>query len=280
MRMATVLKPPASAARGVADGQRRMLALVLAVACALAWAILAGWSASPYARYLGHGGWAEFGALEPLCAALPQGAVLVPAATHALAWVLMIAAMMLPTTYPVLALFRRMVTGRRDARALVALVVAGFGGVWLAFGLAAHAADALVLWLAGRSPAVAAHGWLIGAAVLAGAGLFQWSALKYRCLEACHSPFAFVASRWHGRAPKREALALGAAHGAFCVGCCAALMLVMFVVGMGNLAYMLVLAGVMAAEKNLPQGRRLRAPLGVALLAGAAVLVALHVAPA
>ena len=120
----------------------------------------------------------------------------------------------------------------------------------------------------------AAHAWVIGAAVLAGAGAFQFSALKYRCLEQCHTPFAFVAARWHGRAPAREAFRLGLDHGLFCIGCCWALMLLMFVVGTGSLALMLVLALVMAAEKNLPWGRRLRVPLGVALLAGAAAVVA------
>ncbi len=102
--------------------------------------------------------------------------------------------------------------------------------------------------------------------------LFQFSALKYRCLDACQSPFVFVAARWHGRAPRREALRLGAAHGAFCVGCCWALMLVTFVVGMGSLGWMLALAAAMAAEKNLPWGRRLRAPLGIGLMLAAAAI--------
>ena len=55
--------------------------------------------------------------------------------------------------------------------------------------------------VAARTPWLATHGWVVGAAVLAGAGLFQFSALKYRCLEQCHTPFAFIVARWHGRAP-------------------------------------------------------------------------------
>jgi len=262
-------------APSTADGTRgRLLAGLLAAITLLAWAALAGWSASPYARYLGHGGWADAGAWSALCAAVPAGGTLVPPLAHALAWVLMIAAMMLPTTYPLLALFRRLVAGRADATALLAFVIAGFLAVWLAFGLAAHALDAGMQWAVARSPAIAGHGGLVGAGVLAAAGLFQWSAFKYRCLEACRSPFTFVAARWRGRSPRAEAWRLGVAHGAFCVGCCWALMLVMFVVGMGNVGYMLALAAVMAAEKNLPWGRRLRTPLGVALLAGAAGLLA------
>jgi predicted metal-binding membrane protein len=130
--------------------------------------------------------------------------------------------------------------------------------------------------MASRSPTLPDYGWAIGAAVLAGAGLFQFSALKYRCLEQCHTPFAFVASRWHGRSPLREAWRLGVDHGVFCVGCCWALMLLMFVVGTGSLGWMLVLAAVMAAEKNLPWGRRLRTPLGVGLVAWAGAIAIAH----
>jgi predicted metal-binding membrane protein len=141
--------------------------------------------------------------------------------------------------------------------------------------LAAHAADAALLMAARHYGALVAYGWAIGAAVLAGAGLFQFSALKYRCLEQCHTPFGFVVARWHGRSPSREAFRLGLEHGLFCVGCCWALMLVMFVVGVGSLGWMLVLAAAMAAEKNLSWGRHLRTPLGLGLIgwAGAIVLV-------
>ena len=71
-----------------------------------------------------------------------------------------------------------------------------------------------------------------------------------------------MTAHWRGRSPAREAWGLGLAHGLFCVGCCWALMLVMFVVGMGNVGWMLVLGLVMAAEKNLPWGERLSAPRG------------------
>lgn len=253
-----------------------MLAALLVGLAALAWILLWWWSASPYAGYLGHGGWQESAALAALCRAVPQGTWLVPALLHALAWVLMTVAMMLPTTYPLLALFRRIVADRPDAHALVGLVVGGFLAVWLAFGLAAHVADLLVQAGLSRVPGLAARAWAAGALVLAGAGLFQFSALKYRCLEACHTPFSFIMARWHGRAPWREAWRLGVAHGLFCIGCCWALMLLMFVVGTGNVGWMLVLAAVMAAEKNLPWGRHLRAPLGLGLIGAAATIVAVN----
>ncbi|MEO8508533.1 MAG: DUF2182 domain-containing protein [Betaproteobacteria bacterium] len=253
------------------------LATLLLAVSALAWGALWWWSASPYGRYAGHGGWLEMAALADLCRAVPAGTTVVPALLHALAWVLMITAMMLPTTFPVVTLFRRIVADRADAGRLVALLILGFFAAWFAFGLLAHAADALVQWGAVQVPALATHGWVLSAVVLASAGWFQFSALKYRCLDACHTPFAFVASRWHGRSPGREAWRLGLDHGVFCVGCCAPLMLVMFVVGTGSLGWMLALAAVMAAEKNLRGGRRLRTPLGAGLVAWAAAIVATHV---
>lgn len=262
--------------KGIAVVHARTLAFLLGALCLMAWLALAWWSASPYGRNMEHGGWLDAAGLGALCRAVPAGSLLVPAALHALAWVVMIMAMMLPTTYPVLAIFRRIVAGRTDARALLLLVGGGFVAVWFAFGLVAHAADAALQWTFARAPALAPHAWIVGAAVLAGAGAFQFSRLKYRCLEQCQAPLSFVMSRWHGRDPRRDAWRIGVDHGVFCVGCCWALMLLMFVVGTANLGWMLVLAAVMAAEKNLPWGRRLRAPLGLGLLAGAAALVVVH----
>jgi predicted metal-binding membrane protein len=184
---------------------------------------------------------------------------------------------MLPTTYPVLGIFRVMTRSRVDARGLLVLVLAGFFVAWFAFGLIAHALDAGVAWLGGRNRWLAGHGWIAGAVVLAAAGLFQFSAVKYRFLYQCLTPFAFVTSRWRGRSPGREAFAIGLDHGVFCVGCCWALMLCMFVVGTGSLGWMLALGALMATEKNLPGGARLRVPIGMALFAASAVIVAAHV---
>jgi predicted metal-binding membrane protein len=248
-------------------GQPATFAVLFALLAVASWAALWVWSASPYGRYLEHPGWADAASFAAFCRS-----VAVPASVHALAWLLMIAAMMLPTTYPLLVTFRRITVARSDRARLVALVCAGFLLAWSGFGVLAYALDGGVRLLVARSDWIVRHGWALGALVLAGAGLFQFSKLKYRCLEQCQSPFMFVAARWHGRAPGAEALRLGFDHGVFCVGCCWALMLVTFVVGMGSLAWMLALAALMAAEKNLPWGRRLRAPLGLGLLAAAAGL--------
>jgi len=264
---------PGAAAR---SGRETALLVLLALLAAGSWGALWAWSASPYARYLVHDSWGEAGALAALCRAIPQGDTVVPALAHALSWVLMIAAMMLPTTYPLLSMMRRVTAGRPDAGRLVILVVAGFLAAWIGFGVLAHGADAALRWGAGRSAWFSANGWMVGAAVLAGAGLFQWSSLKYRCLDRCRTPFGFVNSRWRGRSPPREAFRIGADHGLFCVGCCWALMATMFVVGMGSIGWMLALAAVMAAEKNLSWGRRLATPVGAALLGWAAAIVVAH----
>ena len=115
--------------------------LLMAGLTVAAWLALWFWSASPYGRYLDHGNWTDVGALAALCRIVPQGEFVVPALIYAAGWVLMIAAMMLPTTLPILELFRRMTAQRPDGRALLALVVSGYFVAWLGFGLAAHVAD-------------------------------------------------------------------------------------------------------------------------------------------
>jgi predicted metal-binding membrane protein len=273
----SITTAPGAPAQG--EKRRALFSALLVVLVAGSWAVLWLWSAGPYARYVEHAGWGDAGALAALCRGVPQGEIVVPLALHAAAWVLMIAAMMLPTTFPLLAIFRGITGARPDATRLLALVVLGFFAAWLAFGVAAHLADAAVRWAAARNVWFVANGWMVGAAVLAAAGLFQWSALKYRCLEACRTPFGFVAARWHGRSPSREALRIGVDHGLFCVGCCWALMLTMFVVGVGSVGWMLLLAALMAAEKNLPGGRRLRTPVALGLLAAAAAILVANSAP-
>src|SRR5260370_12253194 len=110
---------------------------------------------------------------------------------------------------------------------------------------------------------------VIGAAILAIAGVYQFTELKYRCLDKCRAPLGFVIVHWRGARQRRQALFLGVRHGAFCIGCCWCLMLLMFAVGSANIGWMLALGAAMAAEKNLPAGRRLAAPLGAVLLVAA-----------
>jgi predicted metal-binding membrane protein len=229
---------------------------LLASLVGLAWCALWVWDRSPYGRYLGHQQIGEIGA----------GSLLLPITLYLAGWTLMTVAMMLPTTLPLLEIFRRLTALREDRSQLLTLVIAGYLGVWLGFGIAAHGADWLLHEIVERSSWLEANAWLIGAGTLLLAGGFQFSRLKYRCLEKCRAPLSFVTEYWRGRHERRNAFLLGINHGLFCVGCCWALMLLMFAVGVGNVAWMLVLGALMAAEKNLPWGRKLSAPLGVALL--------------
>lgn len=263
----------AVAAAGRGPRHRRVFASLLAVLAAAAWLSLWMWARSPYGRWLEHGDWTASGPMAAaLCRFVPGGSWLLPASFAAAGWLLMIAAMMLPTTLRLVDSFERMTRQRRDGARLLGLLVLGYSAVWGAFGLVAHVLDALLRLAINESSWLSQHTRWIGIAIVAGAGAFQFSALKYRCLEKCRTPLSFVIEHWHGVAPQREALALGVHHGLFCLGCCWALMLLMFAVGTGSLGWMLVLAAVMAIEKNLPWGRRLSAPLGGALLGAAAVL--------
>jgi len=255
---------------------RRVFLPVLAALIALAWAVLWAWARSPYGRYLEHGDWTASGPAAFLCRVIPAGDVVVPMVLYAAAWILMTAAMMLPSTLPLFNAFDRLTAERPDHGRLLLLLGLGYMAVWGAFGLLAHALHSGVLALLASAPTLAWHGWVIGAATLALAGAFQFSRLKHQCLEKCRTPLSFVIEHWRGQAQARQAFVLGMHHGLFCVGCCWALMLLMFALGTGSLGWMLLLAAVMALEKNVRWGRRLSAPLGFALLAWAVALVATH----
>ena len=259
-------------------GTRRWFVPIAFLLTATAWLALVLWEQSPYGRYLDHGRWTEMGIAAAICRAVPAGGVIVPMLLYAGGWLLMIAAMMLPTSLPLFGLFHRMVRDRPERAELVTALVLGYLLAWGGFAAAAHLLDTLLHEAARQIGWLAANGWTLGAAVLTAAGLFQFSRLKYRCLDKCRTPYSFLAHHWRGPAPRRDALRLGLHHGLFCVGCCWAIMLLMFVVGTGNVGWMLVLGAIMALEKNLPWGRRLSRPLGLVLLLWAAAVTAINIA--
>jgi predicted metal-binding membrane protein len=242
----------------------------------LAWVTLAAWEQSPYGRYLDHGEWLEYGFAGSICRALPAGSVVLPALFYVTGWVLMTVAMMLPTCLPLLAIFARITTGRTDRGLLLALLIVGYLSIWTLFGLIAHAVDMGLHAIVVGDASVSPNGWIVSVIVLTTAGLFQFSRLKYRCLDKCRTPFSFVNAYWRGHAERRQSLMLGVHHGLFCMGCCWAIMLLMFLVGTGNVGWMLAVGAVMAIEKNVAWGKRMSAPLGIALLVASAAILAVN----
>ena len=261
-----------------ADLRSRLFAPLFVALTASAWLVLWMWDAGPYARYLRHASWAELPVVGAICRAAPAAGFTLAASLHSAAWLLMIAAMMLPTAFPLFDTFRRMTIARENRRTLMALLIIGYATAWALFGCVAHVFDAGLHRLADRSPMLLANAWLIGAAIVALAGVYQFSRLKHRCLDKCRSPLMFISERWRGRSELRESFLLGTSHGAFCIGCCWALMLLMFVVGTGSVGWMLLLGAVMAAEKNFRGGRSIGKPLGIALLVWSAWIVVQHAA--
>ena len=168
-------------------------------------------------------------------------------------WTLMITAMMLPPALPLLETIRRLVARRRTPAALVATGTAAFLAVWLLAGLGFLLGDLLLEPAARHLPAEVVSGL---AAVAA--GLYQFTPAKRACLTACRSPRGIALAAWRGVRPAAvEVGAIGWRFGLACVGCCWALMLLTFTVGVGAMPVMVAVSAVMLAERLLPRTRRL-----------------------
>ncbi len=231
----------------------------------LAWYALWLWGTLPYGHLLLHG------AAHPGMVAHHPWLV---ACFFVISWMLMTVAMMLPTSFPLMVLFHRMVRDRPGATGLLLLVALGYLASWLLCGFLLQLVNWSLQTGISRLAWPRHTAWISGAVILTVAGLYQFSSLKYACLEKCRSPLSFVTSRWQGRNESVQALRIGLEHGLFCVGCCWSLMLLMFLVGVGSLGWMLLLAVIMALEKNSPWGQRLSAPIGILLfIAAGAVLI-------
>jgi predicted metal-binding membrane protein len=187
-----------------------------------------------------------------------------------LIWTVMIGAMMLPTTVRMARLVA-VVSARapNPAPARVALALS-YLAVWAGFGLAALIFDRGVHFTVDHWAWLSGHSGLILAGTLGTAGAFQFSPLKDRCLTECRDPVSML-WRYYGRGAQ-QAWRLGVRHALNCLGCCWALMLLMFAVGVGGLIWMLLLTAVMVAEKTTRWGHRLVAPVGVALIVTAAII--------
>lgn len=267
----TVTGTPPAAATSATQRDYFLPAFVLLIV--FSWAILWLWDHSRYGTYLDHGHWSENGLTAGICRAVPGGDILVPAFLYVSGWLLMSAAMMLPTILPLLSIFRRVTFRRTDRRFLLSLVIGGYLVIWGSFGVLAHTLNWAILELVQGSIWLATNSWIPAAFIFLLAGIFQFSALKYRCLDKCRSPLTFVMQHWRGRHEYRRSFRLGMHHGVYCVGCCWALMLIMFAVGTSGLGWMLALGAVMAVEKNTSWGRKISAPVGIFLLSVSGVIL-------
>lgn len=243
----------------------KLFVILLATVIALAWVSLWVWGESPYGRFLDHGSLTEVSSGD---AALLLFFVA--------GWTLMIFAMILPTSLPLISLFHRMTMDRPKQVWLLCLLILGYLSVLTWFGVVVHLADLGVHEAAEKSSWVDSNYWVIGASTLILAGVYQFTPIKYHCLDKCRSPFSFIAGRWSGGNQIVQSFRLGLDHGIFCLGCCWSLMLVMFGVGAGNIGWMLLLGSVMAVEKNMPWGRKLSDPLGLGLICWGVAIVIFH----
>jgi predicted metal-binding membrane protein len=246
------------------DNRPYFVPLLLAL-IALAWVALFAWGESPYGRFLSH---EELGDVNIGLSAEGLGVALVFVA----GWTVMTIAMMLPTSLPLITMFEKVVRKRDNRTALVLLLLAGYVGIWALFGAAAHTGDRAVHAAVSQLHWLEDNSHVVGAGTLVLAGAYQFTPLKYMCLDKCRSPLSFITEHWSGGNERMQAIRLGVHHGLFCVGCCWSLMMLMFAVGVGNIGVMLLLGGVMAVEKNMPWGRQLSAPLGVVLVVAGAAL--------
>jgi predicted metal-binding membrane protein len=213
-----------------------------------------------------------------------MGMVIMPAMQHwtardlvlvFLMWAVMMVAMMLPAASPVILLFAAINRHRNEHQSALAPTghfLLGYLTVWTGFSVLATLAQWGLLTAALLSPMMQSTSKALGAGLLLGAGLFQFSRLKYACLAHCRSPIAFLATEW--RDGLWGAFRMGLKHGGYCLGCCWALMGLLFVFGVMNLLWVACLSGFVLLEK-ITSGNQWVGRLGGFLFIGLAAWIVL-----
>lgn len=189
-------------------------------------------------------------------------------------WAVMMVAMMLPSAAPMILLYatvarRRAATGGPAAPTMV--FAFAYVATWTVFSLLAALGQLGLQRAALLSPASLTAAPWFAAVLLVAAGLYELTPLKHACLARCQSPLGFIMTQW--REGVRGALVMGARHGAYCVGCCWALMGILFVAGVMNLLWVAAIGGLILAQKLLP-GRTVSWVAGVAFLAWGLLIAA------
>jgi predicted metal-binding membrane protein len=183
-------------------------------------------------------------------------------------WAVMMAAMMLPSALPMILTFVQL-GSRNGERARAPSFVAAYLLVWFAFSAAATLAQWMLQAMGWVDPMIVSTSAVLTALLLLIAGIYQFSPLKKICLARCRTPIGFLIGEW--RAGPSGAFLMGIRHGLLCLGCCWALMALLFVGGVMNLAWVAALSLAVAIEKLAPGGEWLAAALGLALIAAGLV---------
>jgi predicted metal-binding membrane protein len=191
-----------------------------------------------------------------------------------LMWAVMMVAMMVPSAVPMIQGFLAVNERRRNSSrqlAPVGIFLMGYVVVWTSFSAVATLAQWGLHRAALLSSMMIATSPIVSGGLLLAAGIFQWTPLKRACLNGCRSPLSFLMGEW--REGASGAFSMGLRHGAYCVGCCWALMALLFVVGVMNLVWVAVIALFVMAEKILPWGEFLGQLGGVAMVTAGIVVM-------
>ncbi len=264
--------PPGAAGLGHVFARPKLVAVLCVVVLAvLGWIYLALLLAGMGGSF---GGYAA-GMVQALCRPLPDGTWTAGAvAIIATMWGAMTLAMMLPSAAPMIMTYAGIAdTAARKGERIVSpfVLAAGYTVVWLGFAFIATFVQMAITRAALLDAGMNSSSGLFSGAIFIGAGVYQFSALKHACLKRCQHPFPFFFANW--ATTSRGVFRLGVKQGLYCLGCCWAMMLVMFAVGVMNVLWMAGIGIVMAVEKMLA-GRRFTYVVGVVLIvAGAATIV-------
>jgi predicted metal-binding membrane protein len=191
-------------------------------------------------------------------------------------WAVMMVGMMTPSVAPMVLLYARVGRSAREGGQPIASTgwfFAGYLLVWIAFSIAATCVQGLLAGLALLTPMMATTSVILGSLILIAAGLYQWTPLKEVCLRQCQAPVAFLASHGGFRSDPRGALRVGIKHGTYCLGCCWALMALLFVGGVMNLLWIAGIATLILLEKTVPTGQLIPRISGALMLAAGVWLI-------
>ena len=256
---------------------RAILLTALAALAALAWiyVIWLGVDMAAMDPAMGHGPSGGAHRFAPTLADWSAGDF----AAMMLMWSAMMVGMMTPSAAPMILIYARV--GRQAAGAGTPFAAAGWFASGYLISWAGFAALATLLqWLLEQAmlltPMMASAGPRFGGLLLIAAGIYQWTPLKDVCLTQCRSPLQFIQRHGGFRSDRSGAIAIGLRHGLYCIGCCWALMLLLFVGGVMNLLWIAGIAILVLAEKALPFGRLVSRVAGLAL-AAAGIALALGV---